>query len=405
LYNVDSILIYFILQEKKFVEIDYSIRFSSKLKGLFMNYYQGIVHIFWIIALSLMITAIAGPQAQDDPVECFKVDTPPVIDGVANDACWEVAKWQSIDQTWIPWGEVIDPADFTGRYKTIWSSEENLIYFAVEITDDVISDAYVNGQTADVYNFDMIEVFIDQDKSGGEHRYDSGTSNAENAFGYHIFSKFPESGETNSIYEVSDMGQNYHDHFPEFVLGRVDHVSTWEFSLIVYDDTYSFSNKDGARVTLVEGAEMGLSLAANDDDQPEINPLETQRDNMIGSVAVPQEHNNDHWINADYFGTVKLMGKPNVIKTGAASHGAIQFQVFPNPAKNYFQIKTGNAITGLIEVKLYNLLGQQVYQNSGRQSSQRVGDLFFTHNLNTGVYFVEIDYNDQRYFQKVLLTK
>jgi hypothetical protein len=361
--------------------------------------------LMFVFLILPMIVLVAGPQEQDDPVECHAVDTPPVIDGAADDACWEVASWQPIDQTWIPWGEAIDPADFTGRYKIVWSPTENLLYFAVEITDDVISDGFVEGHTADVYNFDMIEVFIDQDKSGGEHRYDTGTSNAENAFGYHIFSKFPESGETNSVYEVTDMGHYYDNHFPEFVLGRVDHVSTFEFSLIVYDDTYSETNKEGARVTLAADMVMGLSLAANDDDQPEIDPSFTQRDNMFGSVAVPEDHNNDHWINADWFGTVKLMGAANVIKTGSSSHGGMQFQIFPNPAKNYFQISTGDGITGLIKVKLYNLLGQEVYRNAGNRSSRRGGDLFFTHNLNTGIYFVEIDYNNQRYFQKVLLTK
>ena len=358
-----------------------------------------------VFALFFLTTiAIASPMAQDDPVECFRITTPPVIDGTADDVCWEVAKWQPIDQTWIPWSEVIDSADFTGRYKTVWSAEQNLMYFAVEITDDVISDAYVNGHTADVYNFDMIEVFIDQDKSGGEHRYDTATSNAENAFGYHIFSKFPNSGETNSVYEVSDMGQYYNDHFPEFVLGRVDHVSTYEFSLIIYDDTYSATNKEAARVTLAAGMEMGLSLAANDDDEPEVDPWLTQRDNMFGSVAVPEEHNNDHWINADWFGTVKLLEAPNVIKTGSSSHGGLRFQVFPNPAKNYFQIKTGDAITGQVGIRLYNLLGQEVYHNT-QKSSHRDSNLFFTHNLNTGIYFVEIAYNNQRYYRKVLLTK
>jgi hypothetical protein len=59
---------------------------------------------------------------------------------------------------------------------------------------------------------------------------------------------------------------------------------------------------------LQEGKIMGLILAANDDDQPEVNPKETVRDNMIGSVAVTKERYNDCWKNADDFGTVKLVG-------------------------------------------------------------------------------------------------
>jgi len=373
-----------------------------KLNGL-VSFGLGLLLFFcyWNIAWA----DSSGMQAQDNPVEALEVSTPPVIDGIADDACWEAAKWQPIDQTWIPWNVPLEPNDFTGRYKTVWSATQNLMYFAVEITDDVISDAYVQGQTADVYNFDMIEVFIDQDKSGGEHRYDTGTSNAENAFGYHIFSKFPNSGETNSSYSVTDMGYHYEDHFPEFALHRVDQVSTYEFSLIVYNDTYSPTNKAGARVTLTAGMEMGLTLAANDDDEPEIDPWMTVRDNMIGSVAVAHQDSNNHWIDADLFGTVKLISPPSAIKSGGASRSSQDFKVFPNPTKKSFQIKLDNGFPGQFDIKLYNLLGQEVYRTSGTGGNNQRTDFVFTPDLGVGMYFIEINCNDQRSLQKVFLIR
>ncbi len=378
-----------------------------KLNGL-VSFGLGL--LLFLFCWNIAWAGSSGMQAQDDPVEAPEVSSPPVIDGIANDACWEEAKWQPIDQTWIPWNAPLEPDDFTGRYKTVWSVTQNLMYFAVEITDDVISDAFVKGQTAAVYNFDMIEVFIDQDKSGGEHRYDIGNSNAENAFAYHIFAKHPESGGTTTEFSVTDMAGmggevSYTDHFPEFALGRIDHVSTYEFSLIVYDDTYSDTNKEGARVTLTTGMEMGLTLAANDDDEPEVNPIMTVRDNMIGSVAVAHQDSNNHWINADDFGTVKLISPPSAIKSGRASRSSQDFKVFPNPTKKSFQIKLDNGIFGQFDIKLYNLLGREVYHTSGTGGNNQRTDFVFTPDLSVGMYFIEINCNDQRSLQKVFLIR
>jgi hypothetical protein len=102
---------------------------------------------------------------------------------------------------------------------------------------------------------------------------------------------------------------NYTWHFPEFKYRRVNHTITYEFSLMVFDDTYSLTNEKASRVILETGKTMGMTLAANDDDQPDVDPKETVRDNMIGSVAVTKEHYNDQWKNANDFGTVKLVTK------------------------------------------------------------------------------------------------
>jgi hypothetical protein len=259
----------------------------------------------------------------DDTIFVRECKTAPVFDGIGDDVCWQNTEWNRIDQVWIPWGVVMDSLDFTGRYKMAWSASENLLYFLIEITDDVVSDAYVPGETAPIFNFDMFEVFIDEDKSGGYHVFD-GTAdnetslgrNAENAFAYHIFTKFPESGSTTTNFRVEDLGgtdwehlvnEVYNGHFPDFILRKEGNVNTWEFSLIVYNDSYSPENVSGSRVTLTPGKVMGISIAYNDDDEPEVDPKMTQRDNFIGSVAVSKEAYNNHWKNADDFGIIKLV--------------------------------------------------------------------------------------------------
>ncbi len=73
----------------------------------------------------------------------------PEIDGQAEDETWSTLDWNSIDQIWMPYNN--EPSnlgqeaglqlwegadDFTGKFKVLWSSETNLLYFLVEVTDN-----------------------------------------------------------------------------------------------------------------------------------------------------------------------------------------------------------------------------------------------------------------------------
>jgi hypothetical protein len=351
----------------------------------------------------IAILASANNQEQDAIIECYDVETIPTINGKADDTSWELAKWQAIDQTWIPWGQELAADDFTGRYKTVWSSETNLMYFLVEITDDVISDAYVLGETSDIFNFDMIEVFIDQDQSGGDHIFDTDDTNAENAFAYHIFSKQPESGSVTTDYYVTDIAgtswadrqdPSYVDHLPEFALGRIDKVSTYEFSFIVYNDTYSESNKEAARVTLQKDTQMGLSLAANDDDEPEIDPSQTERDNMIGSVAVTEANNNDHWELADDFGTVKLLSD----KTSIESLSNKELKVYPNPANELIVVEI---LKEASTIELFSITGQLVKTIQSKEGNTKVTTQIS--DLEEGIYTIKIASTKRTIQKKIII--
>jgi hypothetical protein len=316
--------------------------------------------ISFILAQFVLLKIFASPSgtaSQCDTVYVSEVISSPTFDGIGNDVCWESARWQTINKVWIPWGTTMEPNDFSGRYKVVWSSKENELFFLIEITDDIVSDAYVPGETAAIYNFDMFEVFIDENKSGGYHVFD-GTANdeaslglnAENAFAYHIFTRFPDSGGTSNNFRVEDIGGNnwgnivtkiYNAHFPNFVLRKEGCINTWEFSLIVYNDTYSDENIETSRVILATNKVLGLSIAFNDDDEPEVNPIQTVRDNFIGSVAVTEAAYNDHWKNADDFGTLKLIsGTINI--TDALSKPVIPILIFHNPAGTDFTVSQAN---------------------------------------------------------------
>lgn len=255
--------------------------------------------------------------------------TAPTIDGNGDDDCWQEARWYDIDQTWITWGEEIDSSDFFGRFKISWSKEENLLYYLVEITDDFFADGYVYPD--DGYpNFDIVEIFIDEDKSGGLHVFDDNAEwglNSENAFSYHIAIDEPADGETNTSFVVCDIDgtgwgdnsiPNYAGHFPELAMKKVGNKYYYEFSMIVYDDTYDNSDPAASRVTLQADKLLGMSVAYCDNDQDD-----GERDNFFGSVWVPEEAYNDHWMNADGYGSLRLLSANTRLNHAVESVGSI----------------------------------------------------------------------------------
>jgi hypothetical protein len=269
------------------------------------------------------IELVAPKSLVKTEVSALEAEILPVIDGDQADECWDAAQWYHIDETWINWGEEIDSSDYFGRFKVCWSEAENLVYFFVEITDDAFVDGYVY-DNGDYPDFDIVEVFLDEDMSGGLHVFDDNVTwgmNSENAFSYHIAVNSPGDGETESSFHACDIdGTNwpavimdYADHFPQLSMKKSGNRYYYEFSLKVYDDTYDHSDPEASRIALTGNLEMGISLAYCDNDMPG-----TARDNFFGSVWVPEAAYNDHWMNADGFGRVRL------IKTGASINHAVE---------------------------------------------------------------------------------
>ncbi len=375
---------------------------------LFKSALTFVLPVFQLLIFgNAMATSPIEIKTQKDTVYAQNIETPPVFDGIGDDACWSETNWQAVDHVWIPWGTTIDSNDLYGRFKVVWSAATNLLYFLFEQNDDVLSDAYIPGETAAIYNFDMFEVFIDENKSGGFHVLDGGGSdtefpgaNAENAFAYHIFTAFPESGNTSQDFIVEDIAgtdwktADYTNHFPNFILRRKGNVSTWEFSLIVYDDTYSPENAENSRVALVPGKIMGLSLAINDDDEPEVDPTMTERDNFVGSVAITKEAYNNHWMNADDFGTLKLISDIPINDLGSSAEcKEARLKIFHNPSTNNFSVEFYNAYYGKLTMTMLDLQGKEIMKLKRNKS-----EMLFCENiefqLSNGLNIFQILYGN-----------
>ncbi|NDJ76791.1 MAG: sugar-binding protein [Chloroflexi bacterium] len=208
---------------------------------------------------------------------------PPMIDGVGDDSAWAVAEWRAIQFQWLGDTPLTD-ADFMGRYKIVWTPDR--LYYLVEIYDDMLSD--VRADPFDQYwEDDTLEVFVDEDQSGGSHRFD------HSAFAYHI----------SLSYDVVDLGITespilFNDHI-EVQRGDRGRLSTWEFSVLVYDDSYQQFSNDNVPVELEAGKVMGFALAYCDSDET------GTREHFIGTYGGPNAL--DAWLDAGLFGTLTLI--------------------------------------------------------------------------------------------------
>ena len=142
------------------------------MKNRNMNRFFCLLVFFFI--LRIVPLRAANPA---DTIFAYKARVPVLIDGSANDECWGEATWKPVDQVWIPYGAKMTQGDFQGRFKVSW--DRSYLYLLVEVIDDMLSDDHPV-PTQNWWDDDCVEVFIDEDRSGGNHERNN------NAFAYHV---------------------------------------------------------------------------------------------------------------------------------------------------------------------------------------------------------------------------
>ncbi len=207
----------------------------------------------------------------------------PALDGAGTEKVWELAEWRNMDQVML--GETPSSEDFQGRYKMLW--DEDMIYILAEIQDDKFMDQHEDG----LYKYwddDCLEIFIDEDYSGGNHQYN------HTAFAYHLSmdDKAVDLG-------LDEKPHYYTDHF-EISKKKERNSIVWELGLKVYGDRYYNEDKEASRVKLSEGKRIGFMLAYCDNDNSD------ERENFVGDMYIDREDKNIGWIDAGVFGQVIL---------------------------------------------------------------------------------------------------
>ena len=356
------------------------------------------------------LVTVPSDLSENTPFVAREATTAPVIDGDNSDDCWKTADWYPIDQTWIPYGDSVPESDFKGRFKVMWSPSENLLYYTVEIQDDAFIDGYL-WPGGGYPNYDIVEIFLDEDHSGGPHVFDTSTENAENAFSYHIAATCPANGEVSNDFVVCDIAgtswsneiiPNYASHFPEFAMKKNGNTYIYEFSLQVHNDTYVDANPDASRVTLTEGKIMGMSVAYCDNDKDD-----GQRDNFFGSVWVTAARYNSHWESADDYGVLQLTGPGEIIqstpKVGQVNTFDKGVNVYPNPVTDgYVNINFYDPTNGNVNINVYSVNGQLMKNFSKYKSTTDFTERLNINNLNKGVYLVELRFNNKNAVRRIV---
>jgi hypothetical protein len=204
------------------------------------------------------------------------------IDGLANETAWSKATWYSISQ--LLKGTMPSATDFTGRYKLTW--DQNYLYLLVEVTDNILSDDHTNPLT-NWWDDDCIELFIDENRSKGDHQYNY------NAFAYHV----------SLTYDVVDIGTDknphlYNDHI-KTIRTQNGNKYTWECRVKIFGDSFVYGGNN-TPLLLNSGKVMGFSVAYCDNDAG------TTRESFMGSPVIPGVDKDLGYKTADYFQQLTL---------------------------------------------------------------------------------------------------
>ena len=322
----------------------------------------------FLFSLSTLIAANVFAQTQKDTIYTYYTKTPVVIDGSDADACWATAKWNPINQVWL--GGAMKEGDFSGKFKTAW--DKNYLYVLVQVEDDSLSDDHKD-PLDNYWNDDAVELFIDEDRSGGNHQYNN------SAFAYHC----------SIFYDVIDgAGKNGATiNCKNNINMRMDtigpHLYLWEFAIKMFNKNFDYSNPEASRVYLIPNKLMGFSIAYCDND----GASDKLRENFIGSVVMPAGHENESYINADYFGTMLLVDPGNEwLSTSELSSQDKQFSVYPNPASDKISFNVSESLNLEAKVEIINSVGsiiRVVKMISQKQTIDLSG-------LTNGLYLVRV---------------
>jgi hypothetical protein len=243
-------------------------------------------HLLFLFGMSLPLLT-AGDAAHEQGRSQYsapRAATKPLVDGIANDAAWELSPWRELSHRWL--GPEYSADDFQGRFKLTWT--EDKVYILVEIVDDVLYDAH-RDPLVQYWDDDCLEIFLDEDFSGGNHQFN------HNAFAYHV------SLDNQAIDIGTDERPHNYSHHVESRWQQQGGKIIWELAIDIYEDNYMDDSSDNEPVTLAAGKVMGLMLAYCDNDGSDI------RENFIGSESVPSGPKDRGWIDAGLFGVLTLV--------------------------------------------------------------------------------------------------
>lgn len=331
--------------------------------------------------LLLSCFSVFGLYSAELPYYAKQAKTAPIIDANSSDSCWSTAEWKAIDQLWI--GPAADSTDFKGRFKIVWTPEK--LYFFVEITDSKLNTTYP-GNCNNIHNFDCIEIFLDEDHSGGNHQY------TYNAFAYHIAANG----------DVCDNGIDRTMHlFNNDVESKFDTLSdnvyVWEVGMKVFNDKYVYGTNnipDSLELNKV----MGMSVAYNDNDNG------SSRENMYGSVYIAGTDKNVSWINASYFGSLQLIGDSIPNPTSVKIVKPNKLICNQNIELQTIEVNYSDGFIGMVTTNIVDITGKTIKCSRLSKANSEFNSSLQLNGLPRGIYFLQLVSGDNSYLSKFLIN-
>jgi hypothetical protein len=312
--------------------------------------------------------------------------TVPVIDGNGNDTCWNKADWAPIDQIWI--GNAVTETDFSGKFRVLWTKDR--LYVLVRIVDDSLQlqSPGVTSVCNNIYNYDCVEIFIDENRSR-----DVNYSGTFNSFAYHL----DTAGHV--CYAVGgSIGWVRLDDHINYRMKRVDtHTFDYEYEIKVFNDTY-VNGGNNSPVGLTNGKLMGWSVAYNDNDNG------TSRQNMIGSIFIEGTDKNVSYYNSSVFGELKLVGGDSpTTDTSPIMRDSNGLNVRTNGEK--LQVTYSSDKTDVeINFQLFDIRGRQVLNLTAFKSGISIDKEMNISGLSKGIYMVKVSEQGKSETEKIVLN-
>ena len=200
--------------------------------------------IVFVLVLSVVSTASAY-------TEFLPTATAPVIDGTV-DAIWTTSGTDTVidtlwreDSTKVPPYTIPTTSDAQVSWKGLWDSTN--LYLLFEVTDDVLIDIE---NTAQVYNDDSIEFYLDPDNS--DHPYGSYDTVNDGMYGINVHDG-----------TVRKNAKTNWDNLANVVMAQADTTTGWTAELKIPWSNFGMTPNTWDL--------MGVTVWYNDDDMGELN--------------------------------------------------------------------------------------------------------------------------------------
>lgn len=325
------------------------------------------------LLVALYLSVLNG-TCQKVRYTAMKTNVAPVLDGIASDECWADGTWGVLNKQWFSNRPMPDSSDFYARYKVVWTPE--MIYVLMEITDDVFNDDIAD-PLKNYWEEDCIEIFIDEDKSGGDHKC---CSQAYNAFAYHIS---PLTLDAVDLSNDGDFVPKLFNNNVDIAVHSVGKLHTAEIAIRIFDDTF---NEDNANtpLTLTPNKLMGFTMAYCEDDGK-------GREDFLAT----QPGGLDSWMNANLLGELLLSGTTVSVTTNPEK----QLQVYPNPAHDKLYVSYPSF--DLQSYELLNITGKTLlkgeFEKTGKEHVLNLSD------IPSGLYILNLKSNKNMVSKKVVV--